>query len=89
MSRAACEALARDLGVDAAELVELWNERAAIREYDGGQPRDEAEAAALDDVREIAAHRVLADSTRRGPRASTIVTEDAGLLTADRSDGKS
>jgi hypothetical protein len=27
-----------------------WEERAAIREYDGGLPRERAEAMALDDV---------------------------------------
>ena len=29
---------------------EWWSERAAIREYDGGMPRADAEAAAWDDV---------------------------------------
>jgi hypothetical protein len=32
------------------DAAELWHERAAIREYDGGLPRDEAEALALGDV---------------------------------------
>lgn len=27
-----------------------WEERAAIREYDGGQPREDAEKAAYEDV---------------------------------------
>lgn len=31
-------------------LFELWEERAAIREHDGGQPRELAEALALIDV---------------------------------------
>lgn len=31
-------------------LVELWHERSAIREFDGGLPRDLAEALALIDV---------------------------------------
>ncbi|HRK38285.1 MAG TPA: hypothetical protein PK347_07835 [Burkholderiaceae bacterium] len=31
-------------------LVELWHERATIREFDGGLPRDLAEALALIDV---------------------------------------
>jgi len=32
------------------EWWELWDERAAIREHDGGLPREWAEAAALGDV---------------------------------------
>jgi hypothetical protein len=31
-------------------MVEEWQERAAIREYDGGQPRDIAEKDALEDL---------------------------------------
>lgn len=31
-------------------LAELWEERAAVRQHDGGQPRDLAEAMALIDV---------------------------------------
>lgn len=34
-----------------ADVLEHFNERAAIREYDGGMSRAEAERAALDDVR--------------------------------------
>lgn len=33
-----------------ADLHELWQERAAIREHDGGQARELAEAMALIDV---------------------------------------
>jgi hypothetical protein len=51
MSREACIELARRVGVDPDELVEWWAERAAVREYDGGQPRPEAEADALEDMR--------------------------------------
>jgi hypothetical protein len=41
---------ARRLGVCDRVLIEhLW-ERASIREYDGGQSRDDAEAAAADDI---------------------------------------
>jgi len=50
MSREACRELARTLGVDAEALVEQWAERAAIREFEGGQARAEAERDALDDV---------------------------------------
>lgn len=63
MSRQACLELARDLGVDADALVEQWAERAAIREFEGGQARADAERDALDDVR--AMHR-------RGPRSATV-----------------
>lgn len=40
-----------DRGLDPRNVLELWNERAAIREYEGGMPRGEAEREALDDVR--------------------------------------
>ena len=43
--------LARRFGVDEADLVERWSERAAVREYDGGMTREQAETAALADVR--------------------------------------
>jgi hypothetical protein len=33
-----------------ADLRDLWEERAAIREHDGGLARDRAEALALEDV---------------------------------------
>lgn len=61
MSREACVELARTLGVDADALVEQWAERAAIREFEGGQSRADAERDALEDVR--AAHR-------KGPRSA-------------------
>ena len=35
------------------ELLELWNERAAIREYDGQLDRKRAEQRAVVDVRKI------------------------------------
>lgn len=37
----------------ASHLVAEWQERAAIREYDGGQPRDIAERDALEDLLRI------------------------------------
>ncbi len=61
MSREACIELARTLGVDAEALVEEWTERAAIREFEGGQSRADAERDALDDVRQ---------RQRRGPRSA-------------------
>lgn len=42
----------RDVCREAWPAFDDWEERAAIREYDGGQPRAEAEAAAC---REVAA----------------------------------
>lgn len=35
------------------DVTELWHERAAIREYEGGKRRKEAEQFALDDVANI------------------------------------
>jgi hypothetical protein len=35
------------------DVTELWNERAAIREWDGGKSRKEAERLALDDVADM------------------------------------
>lgn len=35
------------------DVTELWNERAAHREYDAGKPRKEAERLALDDVADV------------------------------------
>lgn len=35
------------------DVTELWNERAAHREYDGGKSRREAESLALDDVADL------------------------------------
>jgi hypothetical protein len=66
MSREACLELARTLGIDPELLVEQWAERAAIREFEGGQPRADAERDALDDVR--AAHR-------RGPKSAASIAD--------------
>ena len=63
MSREGCLELARTLGVDADALVEEWTERAAIREFDGGQSRADAERDALDDIR--LAHRM-------GPKSAGV-----------------
>jgi hypothetical protein len=35
------------------DVTELWNERAAIRQYCGGKPLKEAERLALDDVADV------------------------------------
>lgn len=51
------EQLARETGVSPLETLELFLERAAIREYDGGFDRDEAERLALGDVRETCSNK--------------------------------
>jgi hypothetical protein len=61
MSREACIELARTLGVDTDVVIEQWTERAAIREFEGNQPRALAERDALDDVRLL---------YRKGPRSA-------------------
>lgn len=50
-------ALAMEFQVVAADLVEMWSERAAIREYEGNMTREAAEKAALGDVREALENR--------------------------------
>ncbi len=69
MSRAACIQLAERAGVDPDELVEWWAERASVREFEGGQTRDEAELGALEDMREVLeiGPWIL---ERRGPRSA-------------------
>lgn len=47
------EQLARETGVSPLETLELFLERAAIREYDGGYDRAEAELLALEDTRDV------------------------------------
>lgn len=42
--------LARKTKIDPLHLLDDWDERAAVREFDGGQPRDLAEAGAVEDV---------------------------------------
>jgi hypothetical protein len=50
MTRDAIIELARDAGQPVDDVLEWWGERAAIREFDGGQPRATAEVDALADV---------------------------------------
>jgi len=45
------ERLAHQHGVPVLSVLEFFLERAAIREYDGGQMRDEAEIGAIEDVK--------------------------------------
>jgi hypothetical protein len=66
MSREACIELARTLGIAEDVVVEQWAERAAIREFEGGQSRADAEHDALEDIR--AAHR-------RGPRSAGVAVD--------------
>ncbi len=75
MVRDACLELARRLGDDADAVLELWNERAAIRELDGSQPRADAERDALDDVR--ITYESLASARRLGPRSAAPSVEAA------------
>lgn len=42
------------------ELIEIYEERAAIREFDGGLSRHEAEIAAYEDWRQIVGKKVPA-----------------------------
>lgn len=47
------ELIARRSKRPADDLAELWNERAAHREYDAGKKRADAERLALDDVADV------------------------------------
>jgi hypothetical protein len=62
-----CVELARRVGRDPDEVVEWWAERAAIREVDGGQAREDAERDAFDEVRDMLEHR-------KGPRSAMPAT---------------
>lgn len=44
-------AIAKQSGVPFERVLEEWNERAAIRQHEGGLPRGGAESCAVDDVR--------------------------------------
>lgn len=48
-----CLELASQIGRDGDELVEWWAERAAVRQFDGGQPRGDAEREAFEDLRRV------------------------------------
>lgn len=49
--------LAQSLGADVADAIELYEERAGVREYDANDSREHAEGGALRDVRDILAAR--------------------------------
>lgn len=46
-------AIARRARLPIARVIEEHAERSAIREYLGGMPREEAEAAAVEDTRDV------------------------------------
>lgn len=46
------ENIAKQYGVALLEVFEFFLERASIREYEAGMPREDAERAAVGDVRE-------------------------------------
>ena len=45
--------LAQEFGADVADVLELYDERSGVREYEGNVSRAEAESGALQDVRDI------------------------------------
>lgn len=45
--------IAKHSGCTLDDVTELWNERAAIREFEGGKRRKDAERLALDDVADV------------------------------------
>ena len=47
------ELLAKRSGRSIDDVTELWNERAAIREFEGGKKRKEAERDAIDDAANV------------------------------------
>lgn len=57
--------IAKRSGRTVDDVTELWNERAAIREYLGGKSRKEAERLALDDVADEVLRGVSAPRGRR------------------------
>lgn len=52
----ALEAIAARYGRETTDVLELFLERRAIREVDGGQPRDIAEVGAIRDVEDWFQH---------------------------------
>jgi hypothetical protein len=74
MWRDALRELATELGKSPDELVAWWEERAAIREFDGGLARDAAERAAFEDLRDELG---LTTGVRKGPRSVLAPEGDA------------
>lgn len=50
MNRVKLQTIAKNAGRDLDDAIELWIERAAIREFDGGMKRRDAESDAYYDV---------------------------------------
>ncbi|MBA3542744.1 MAG: hypothetical protein H0T79_24215 [Deltaproteobacteria bacterium] len=84
MSREACRKLADRLGLPADEVLEYFGERAAIREFDGGQARDVAEQGAMDDTRAAFAAPSLMGGERTGPRSAVPLASDAAAARSKR-----
>ncbi len=78
MTRLVCIELAESAGVDPDDLLEYWGERAAIRELDGGQSREEAEQGALEDIHELmsAGHWMLRKGPKRAESAAATEVRD-------------
>jgi hypothetical protein len=68
--------LAEHAGVDVEDVLEYWGERAALREFDGGQDREQAETAAVDDIRELLAVGAWTFA-RKGPQSATLLSTSA------------
>jgi hypothetical protein len=85
--RAAVVELAEKSGVDPDELVEWWAERAAIREIDGGQSREDAERGALDDMREVIELGAwMLGTGRKGPKPASSTAVDRSRTAGSRRD---
>lgn len=67
----AIERLAARYGVPVLEAQEFWAERAAIREYEGGVSREDAEQAALGDA-ELWAKLWVTVKGDRGPQLGLL-----------------
>ena len=50
LERTYCEELARRLKLDPTVVIEMWSERAAVLEYEGGHARSKAELLAFNDI---------------------------------------
>jgi hypothetical protein len=74
-----CLALAERLGLPAETVLEQWAERAAIREYEGGQSRTDAEAGAVEDVR-LALATPIVVGDRKGPRSAAPANAISDVL---------
>lgn len=64
------------LELNDAEILEIWLERAAIREFDGNQTREEAELGADDDI-----DRMMSDNTTPGEtKVPTLIRNANGTF---------